>query len=58
MFLTDDFKPASIDHSKQASLEVKEGSEVNISFPNDEVCITFYTFFWFLQNSDSKAQPP
>lgn len=31
-----DFKPASIDHSKSASLEVKEGSEVNISFPNDE----------------------
>ncbi|PIK47944.1 putative ELL-associated factor 2-like [Apostichopus japonicus] len=31
-----DFKPASIDHSKAASLDMKDGSEVNISFPNDE----------------------
>ncbi|XP_038077028.1 ELL-associated factor 2-like isoform X2 [Patiria miniata] len=31
-----DFKPASVDHSKEAVLEVGEGHEVNITLPNVE----------------------
>ncbi|XP_071500317.1 uncharacterized protein [Diadema antillarum] len=31
-----DFKPASVDHSREAALDVGENSEVNITFPNIE----------------------
>ena len=33
----DDFKPASIDHSKEAELVVGPKGEVNITLPNDQV---------------------
>ncbi|XP_063964644.1 ELL-associated factor 2-like [Lytechinus pictus] len=31
-----DFKPASVDHSREAALDVGESNEVNITFPNVE----------------------
>lgn len=31
-----DFKPASVDHSREATLDVGESNEVNITFPNIE----------------------
>ncbi|XP_071803143.1 uncharacterized protein [Asterias amurensis] len=40
-----DFKPASIDHTKEALLEVGEGHEVNITLPNVESKGTAYTKF-------------
>ena len=37
LYIVDDFKPASIDHSQEAELVVGAKGEVNITIPNDQV---------------------
>ena len=39
-FISDDFKPLSVDHSKPGKLRVGEGDEVNMSLPVVQVCAT------------------
>ena len=46
IILVDDFKPASIDYSKEAEVEVGEKGEVNITLPNVEVSIDISQAFF------------
>lgn len=41
-FVTDDFKPASIDTTCEGELEVGKGEQVTITLPNLEVSVLYF----------------
>jgi len=54
-YCLDDFKPASVDTSQEAKLEVGKGHHVTLSVPHVEVCNTHIKFKDLLSN---KAHQP
>lgn len=46
-FVTDDFKPASIDTTCEGELEVGKGEQVTITLPNLEVRPHFFATYLF-----------
>ena len=47
LFLSDDFKPASVDTSQPGNLEVGAGGEVTVSLPNIQVILCKYLVGFF-----------